>query len=220
MKRSEWEAEARKMMQDVSDTVLTKPQNRGTGSMELDWERLRDLCKAKIEPDDRDHYSDGDGETPGQDLADLNAWASDETRKHIARVARVLHQVAMRLLHRADHHDASKLESPEASMFAVYTDKLKGLTYGSPEYKQCLAEMKPALDHHYAANRHHPEHHVLGIPGMNLIDLIEMIADWIAACERHADGDIWSSLEKNRARFGIGEQLAAILGNTVSELEG
>ena len=32
------------------------------------------------------------------------------------------------------------------------------LTYGSDEYKACLTEMKPALDHHYAANRHHPEH--------------------------------------------------------------
>ncbi len=55
-------------------------------------------------------------------------------------------------------HDRSKTESPEVECFDEYTPKLKGATYGSDEYKQWLAEMKPALDHHYAANRHHPEH--------------------------------------------------------------
>lgn len=42
-------------------------------------------------------------------------------------------------------------------MFTRFTPRLKGMTYGSPEYKQCLAEMGPGLRHHYAANRHHPE---------------------------------------------------------------
>ena len=53
-------------------------------------------------------------------------------------------------------HDRTKLETPEREMFGEMTHKLRGLTYGSPEYKQCLSEMK-ALPHHYAHNRHHPE---------------------------------------------------------------
>jgi hypothetical protein len=82
---------------------------------------------------------------------------------------------------RAVNHDKSKLESPEKEIFEEYTPKLKGTTYGSEEYKEFLKEMKPALDHHYANNRHHPEHFKNGVNDMNLFDLLEMAADWLAA---------------------------------------
>jgi hypothetical protein len=71
------------------------------------------------------------------------------------------------------------------------------------------------LAHHYAANAHHPEHHVNGIAGMTLIDLVEMLCDWKAAGQRHANGSIEKSLAVNRERFAIGDQLQAILVNTV-----
>ena len=77
--------------------------------------------------------------------------------------------------------------------------------------------MGEALKHHYAANSHHPEHYENGIDGMTLIDVLEMLCDWKAATERHADGDIMRSLEVNRERFGISDQLANILANTVRE---
>lgn len=57
-----------------------------------------------------------------------------------------------------------------------------------------------------------------GIYGMSLLDLIEMLADWKAAGMRHADGNIWKSLEVNRERFGISYQLFEIFKNTVKEL--
>jgi len=53
---------------------------------------------------------------------------------------------------------------------------------------------------------------------MNLIDVIEMLCDWAAATKRHNDGDIVSSIETNKARFGINDQLAQILLNTVNDL--
>ena len=81
-----------------------------------------------------------------------------QTIEHIERVQSLLWDCLTRLFKRALDHDKSKLESPEAEIFEEYTHKLKGVTYGSDEYRQFLAEMKPALDHHYAANRHHPEH--------------------------------------------------------------
>ena len=118
-----------------------------------------------------------------------------------------------------ENHDRSKLESPEAEVFEVMTEKLKGSTYGSPEYTAMLAEMKPALDHHYAHNRHHPEYHKDGIKGMNLIDLMEMVCDWKAATLRHADGDIEKSLEINQKRFGYSDELRQIFINTIKELE-
>ncbi len=141
-----------------------------------------------------------------------------QTLAHIRRVQSLLADVSNRLIARAIRHDESKLSEPEVSVFAEYAEKLKGSTYGSDEYKGFLAGMKPALDHHYAHNRHHPEHWSGGIKDMSLLDLIEMIVDWKAATERHADGDIEKSITINKGRFGYGDELEAILRRTVVEL--
>ena len=151
-------------------------------------------------------------------MTDAEAIANNETRKHIARVNELLHTIAKQLLDRGVAHDASKLVSPESETFATYTAKLKDLEYGSDEYKQCLADMDPALQHHYAKNRHHPEHFPEGVTSMTLIDLVEMLCDWKAASERQNGGNILKSIEHNRARFGIDAQLSSILVSTVNAL--
>lgn len=140
------------------------------------------------------------------------------TLLHIRRVQKLLQQVVENLLRRSRNHDESKLRDPEVDVFDEYTSKLKDLTYGSDEYAQCLAAMKPALDHHYAVNRHHPEHWEDGVKGMSLLDLIEMVCDWKAATERHADGDIQKSLDVSKERFGYSDEMDAILRRTVEEL--
>lgn len=137
-----------------------------------------------------------------------------ETMRHIERVRNLLNMVIRDLSHRGEEHDQTKLESPEVELFTEYTNKLKDVTYGSPEYNSFLAAMKPALDHHYANNSHHPEHWPNGIEDMSLIDLIEMFCDWKAASERHNDGNILKSIEKNTTRFGMSQQLARIFANT------
>jgi hypothetical protein len=143
-----------------------------------------------------------------------------ETRKHIAQVALFLLRAVEELGDRARDHDASKLESPEVEVLDRETPILAGLTYGSPEYAACLARMRPMLDHHYAVNRHHPEHFGAdGMRGMSLLDLLEMICDWMAAARRHTDGDVRRSIEINQKRFGYGDDLKAILLNTVGCLE-
>ncbi len=141
-----------------------------------------------------------------------------ETRKHIARVGELLHKFAIELLKRADQHDASKLEEPEVSVFDRVTPRLRGLTYGSEKYKVALEDMGPALKHHYDANRHHPEHFLNGLGGMNLADLAEMICDWKAASERHDDGDIHRSIAQNGERFGYSTPLLEIFMNTVDDV--
>lgn len=85
--------------------------------------------------------------------------STDDTLKHIGLVQELLHRVSFELGTRASIHDASKLKSPEKHVFDEMTPKLAESTYGSDEYKGYLAQMKPALDHHYAANSHHPEHY-------------------------------------------------------------
>jgi hypothetical protein len=141
------------------------------------------------------------------------------TRIHIKRVGALISGVIKSLLDRANAHDASKLEQPERDTFEIMTAKLAGTTYGSPEYKGFLAEMKPALDHHYANNRHHPEHYPNGIRDMTLIDVLEMLCDWKAASERHNDGNILKSIEHNGVRFNMSSELRDIMVNTVKALE-
>lgn len=148
----------------------------------------------------------------------MNYDSTQDTNKHISRVRLLLAQMTSNLETRASDHDKSKLEEPEKSMYDEYTPLLRNLTYGSDEYKQCLANMGEALQHHYKENSHHPEHSENGINGMSLLDIIEMLADWKAASMRHANGDMGKSMEINRKRFGISDQLYEIIQNTVKEL--
>lgn len=137
------------------------------------------------------------------------------TLEHKQLVQNFLCAFAVELMKRGVEHDDSKLEAPEKEAFDRMTPILEKLTYGSEEYKKSLAELKPALDHHYASNSHHPEHYKDGVSGMNLFDIMEMFADWLAATERTKDGDIFKSLDINEKRFGINPQLIQIFKNTL-----
>ena len=141
-----------------------------------------------------------------------------DTSEHIRQVAVRLHRMARKLLDRADRHDQSKLASPEVELFTEYTPKLAAVTFGSPEYEAMRKSMGPALGHHYANNRHHPEHHKNGVEDMTLLDVLEMLCDWDASSKRHHDGNIRRSIEKNADRFGIVPQLRRILENSVDEI--
>jgi len=145
--------------------------------------------------------------------------AKVETEKHIDQVRTRLLWVAYQLILRSAVHDKTKLEDPELATFAEVTPKLLKMTYGSEEYMQTLAQMKPALEHHYAHNSHHPEHYPNGVDGMDLLDLIEMFCDWKAATLRHADGSLEKSIEVNKKRFGLSDQLCNIFRNTIGKIE-
>ena len=142
-----------------------------------------------------------------------------ETQKHIEKVRKYLRILTDKITTRGVNHDAAKLESPEVEIFAEHTERLKDLEYNSEEYKQHLAAMKPALEHHYATYRHHPEHFANGINDMNLIDLCEMLADWKAAAERQNNGNLLTSIEQNAVRFKMSDQLKQILLNTAKTLD-
>lgn len=142
-----------------------------------------------------------------------------DTLKHSQRVGELVVQTIKELSERSVSHDRSKTEEPELSVFNEYTPKLQKSTYGSDEYKGFLKEMQVGLDHHYANNRHHPEHFDNGINDMTLVDLIEMLADWKAATERHDDGSLVKSLPIQKERFGISDQLTQILENTARYYE-
>lgn len=173
--------------------------------------------------------------------------STQETLAHIRRVQQLLAVVCANLMARAIAHDTSKLESPEKEGFDTVTGALKGLTYGSDEYKAQLKLLQPILGHHYAVNSHHPEYYgtkicegCTSVPldyvgdcpkcgkndfvfkpsvgSMTLLDIVEMFCDWKAAGERHADGSIMKSIQINMDRFKINPQLCLIFENTAKEL--
>lgn len=147
--------------------------------------------------------------------------STKDTAAHIERVRFYLAKCITELAIRSTDHDKDKIDNlVEKKLFDEYTPKLKECTYGSSEYKNFLEGLKEGLSIHYANNRHHPEHFENGIKGMNLIDLLEMIFDWKAASERHADGNVYKSIEINQERFGYSDDIKSILKNTVDFIIG
>lgn len=157
-----------------------------------------------------------------------------ETLKHVRRVGNLMLDVVERMQRRAMSHDDSKFSEVEFPSFAEETPKLREMTYGSDEYKEALKRLGPALESHYYHNRHHPEYWAMddigsrvyedqvksgqAIESMNLIDLIEMLADWKAATERHEDGDLRKSIEHNAQRFGYSDHTKHLLLSTAEYL--
>lgn len=142
----------------------------------------------------------------------------EDTFKHIHEVQERIEEVVDRLMDRAEVHDRSKLSGIEKEAFDRISPELLPTKYGSEEYKSALREIKPALEAHYAANSHHPEHYEDGVSGMSLLDLVEMFCDWKAASLRYPGGDILKSIDHNADRFRLSPQLASILRNTVLEM--
>lgn len=139
----------------------------------------------------------------------------EQTKNHIFKVGSFIKKIIDELEKRANNHDQSKLSDNELPYFAKSKD-LSKMIYGSEEYFEELKLLKPALDHHYKSNRHHPEYFENGINDMNLVDLIEMFCDWKAATLRHKNGDINKSIEINSERFKIDPQLKKILQNSIN----
>ena len=142
-----------------------------------------------------------------------------KTMRHMEAVRNYLNTIIKEILLRGEQHDQTKLQPPEIELFDKYTKELQGITYGSVEYKKCMKKLKPAIEHHYANNRHHPEHHVNGIKDMTLIDLIELICDWKAASMRHNDGNLLKSIEINQKKLKYSNEVNQILINTAIWLE-
>lgn len=151
---------------------------------------------------------------------DVEVKCIKDTQLHINAVRTNIDKILYNLTTRAASHDRSKLFEPELTAFAVYGPKLRNSTYGSNDYMKRLDEeqFKKGLDHHYANNSHHPEHYPNGIKDMTLLDILEMIADWKAAGDRHVDGNLRESFEFNKKRFNISDEMYNIMVKTAEEL--
>ena len=145
--------------------------------------------------------------------------AKFKTLRHMETVRNYINACVHELLSRGEQHDQSKLQNPEADGFEIATEKLRPLTFNSPEYKQSLKDLEPILKHHYRENRHHPEHFKNGIKDMTLIDIVEMLCDWKASSLRQHDGNLLKSIQTNQERFKYSDDLKVIMENTAMWLD-
>ena len=142
--------------------------------------------------------------------------STPDTLEHSRRVGDLMLTMFVDAISRSQRHDHSKMVLPEKEYFDRATSRLKDLVYGSDEYKASLDEIRPGIQHHYENNRHHPEYFLNGVDDMNLVDVMEMLADWKAASERTSQ-TITFDVRRNIERFGLSEQLVKILENTLAD---
>jgi hypothetical protein len=117
---------------------------------------------------------------------------------------------------RAVDHDKSKLLPPEIN-WLIEMDREPKYKYGTPEYFDKMHRWQKFFDHHYAENRHHPDHFVNGVNDMTLVDLCEYLIDIISYFdEMHVD-DAIKTIELQKERFGLDDQLCMVLKNTLLE---
>ena len=136
-----------------------------------------------------------------------------DTLAHIHAVRDAIEVFVAGMLARGRVHDASKLGAAEKPAFDAVMPLLRGVTYGSEAYEVLVRRMGPALEHHYRANSHHPEHHAAGVAGMDLFDVVEMLCDWMASAARKPEDGV--KVDYNVRLFGIEPQLASVLANTI-----
>lgn len=123
------------------------------------------------------------------------------------------------VMSRGNEHDQSKYGPEEFPHYAAAIDDFEKHPYGSEGYYKAKEALGPSVVHHYANNRHHPEHFENGIEGMNLIDLVEMLVDWKSATQNHPEnpGDLAKSMRILGEKYKISPQLHQIIYNTARD---
>lgn len=139
--------------------------------------------------------------------------------KHINKVSSLMTDFATLILKRGIEHDKSKLSQVELIPLQKLQDAIDSngeCQYGTDEYNERLKILKPMLDNHYQLNSHHPEYHKSSINSMDILDIVEMLADWKASSERGDGGII--NLSYSIERFKIDKQLSDIIKATFNNM--
>jgi len=142
-----------------------------------------------------------------------------DTIVHVSEVREHLQKMIDDLTVRGIVHDRSKFQEPEFSVFCGTREEFKKANYGTPEYEAVTKKAQVAVDHHYKHNRHHTAFHKNGVDDMNLLDLLEMLADWKAANRRSPDLTFLESLPRCYKKYGMDNTIIRLLENTITYLE-
>lgn len=161
--------------------------------------------------------------------------------KHIKDVNGYMGTIINDLKNRSANHDQSSLGDMEQEISNKYIPKMNHLLerisfyksdiddikspiikkyledeieHCTNEYNVVVSEMESIVNSHFKDNRHHPRHFKNGINDMNLVDIMEMLSDWLALSNNNEN--IIDIINKNKTKFKLGDQLESILINTVN----
>lgn len=140
----------------------------------------------------------------------------NDINTHRDSVRKKLMFIASEIQKRADNHDLSKLQKPEIE-WLIEMDKEPRYPYGTDEYFDKMKRWQKFFDHHYAINRHHPDHFENGVNDMTLVDVVEYLVDIISYIDELHISQAVDIVDKQKGRFKIDDQLADILKNTLIE---
>lgn len=146
--------------------------------------------------------------------------AGTDIREHQDDVRQFMQAVIVDLHARASVHDDSKFspeELPLLQTLGEIAEKGGKVLLGTPQYEERKALIGPMLEHHYANNDHHPEHHQHGMFGMTLMSLVEMFCDG-AAANKQRDGGEPMNISHTVKKYEIPPMLESILRNTAIAL--
>ncbi len=144
----------------------------------------------------------------------MDSATKKSIKKHIKSVQFKLFLIMSEIQKRLESHDDSKLHSPELPLWEAM-DKEPKYPYGSKEYIDKQKRYYAVFKHHYACNRHHPEHFENGIKDMNLVDLIEMLADWISYKDSLSITEAIELVYVQAKRFGFSDETISYMVNTL-----
>lgn len=123
--------------------------------------------------------------------------------RHVAFVRLALGSVVHDLERRALVHDLTKMLDDEFAGFSRINAHARIHKFGSPEYKQGLAQERETIDRHFARNSHHPENSL-----QTFLDIIEMVCDWWGASKGYDDPRSWEDTVKLNLEYK-GKRLSA-----------
>lgn len=134
---------------------------------------------------------------------------------HIKKVQNKICKLIVALSIRLQEHDKSKLEEPEFSLWKKIDEEPR-YPYGSKKYKEKIERYHELFEMHYNKNPHHPEHFQNGISDMTIIDLAEMLCDWISYKDNIRVTEAIDMVEKQSKRFGYSDEIKDMLINTLN----
>lgn len=131
---------------------------------------------------------------------------------HRNRVAQTMLHLAHELEVRAHAHDLSKFFPDEFAGFCELNANRGGKIekYGSESYEAGIKT--DAVSLHLARNDHHLDHNSLGLSGMSICRVIEMLVDWeVARQERDTTEQMREAWEARQKRFKLTDYEAKFL---------
>jgi hypothetical protein len=136
---------------------------------------------------------------------------------HKEKVGKNLLKIQTEIGRRMYSHDNDKIANDTIfEVYEQYNSKLRNEKYDSPEFLKYAKIMRPAVQLHTSKNRHHfyDKSNQIKNEEVDLIDLIEVLCDWIGATERNPNIDFKEALEYNFEKYNIPKEWRIIMLNT------